>query len=57
MSDKMTRKDREVIFNWDAEFWTAFRDIRAKQITKSPLNKLIDTPVEILKAARALAKN
>ena len=57
MSDKMTRKDLEVIFNWHAEFSTAFKDIRAEQITKSPLNKLIDTPVEILKAARALAKN
>jgi hypothetical protein len=42
MSDHMKLEDLEAVFNWNAEFSTAFRDIRAEGIAKSPLLKVIE---------------
>jgi hypothetical protein len=58
MSDRMKREDLEAVFNWNAEFSTAFRDIRADGIAKSPLLKLIEalSPAESIKAINELAK-
>ena len=58
MSDHMKREDLEAVFNWNAEFSTAFRDIRAEGIAKSPLLKVIEalSPAESIKALNELAK-
>lgn len=56
MSDKMTREDLEVIFNWNTEFSTAFKDIKAEDITKSPVTRAIEAPVEAFKVATELWK-
>jgi hypothetical protein len=58
MSDTMKREDLEAVFNWNAEFSTAFRDIRAEGIAKSPLLKVIEalSPAESIKALNELAK-
>lgn len=55
-SDTMTREDLEVIFNWNTEFSTAFKDIKAENITKSPLTRVFETPAEIIKAMTEFLK-
>jgi hypothetical protein len=55
MSDRMTREDLEVVFNWNAEVATAFRDIHPENIAKSPLIKMVETLTSSLtESARAL---
>ena len=49
MSDRTTREDLEVIFNWNTEFSTAFKDIKAEEITKSPLTRAMEEPVKAFK--------
>ncbi|MGH8645411.1 MAG: hypothetical protein ACREX4_13495, partial [Gammaproteobacteria bacterium] len=49
MSDKMTREDLEAIFNWNTEFSTAFKDIKAEDITKSPITRMMESPGELSK--------
>ena len=56
MSDKMSREDLVAVFNWNAEFSTAFKDIQAENITKMPLSKAFETAVELSKTAADLAK-
>ncbi len=56
MSESMTREDLELVFNWNAEFSTAFKDIRADQVTKSPLTKMLETPVDTIKAFTELIR-
>jgi hypothetical protein len=58
MSDTMRREDLEAVFNWNAEFSTAFKDIRPDGIAKSPALKLIESvsPAELIKAVGELAK-
>ncbi|MGB2899104.1 MAG: hypothetical protein WBB89_07560 [Candidatus Acidiferrum sp.] len=46
----MTREDLVAVFNWNAEFSTAFKDIQAENITKSPLVRLIEQPGEAVKS-------
>ena len=48
-SEEMTRQDLEAVFNWTAEFSTAFKDIQPDQVTKSPLVRLIEQPGESAK--------
>lgn len=55
-SDTMTRDDLEVIFNWNTEFSTAFKDIKAEEIMKSPLTRVIEAPVEGVKVVLELLK-
>lgn len=55
-SDTMTRDDLEVIFNWNTEFSTAFKDIKAEDIMKSPLTRAIEAPVEGVKVMAELWK-
>jgi predicted nucleotide-binding protein (sugar kinase/HSP70/actin superfamily) len=43
MSHDLKRKDLEAIFDWNAEFSTAFRDIRAEDATKAPYLKVAET--------------
>jgi len=56
MSSEMTREDLELVFNWNAEFSTAFKDIKAENIAKTPVSKAMETAVEILKAVAELQK-
>jgi hypothetical protein len=56
MSDTMTRNDLEIIFNWNTEFSTAFKDITAEEITKSPLTRAFEEPVKGVKAVFELVK-
>lgn len=56
MSEKMTRDDLVAVFNWNAEFSTAFKDIQAENITKSPLTKIFELPVEFVKSTTELVK-
>jgi hypothetical protein len=49
MSDKLTREDLEAVFNWNGEYSSAFRDIKAEHVTKSPLMKLLETPADTLR--------
>ncbi len=56
MSGKMTREDLEAVFNWNADVATAFRDIRADLIAKAPVAKVLEAPVETLKATTELLK-
>jgi hypothetical protein len=56
MSQTMTREDLVAVFNWNAEFSTAFKDIQAENITKSPLVKAIEAPGELAKALGDLVK-
>jgi hypothetical protein len=51
MSDSMTREDLEKVFNWNAEFSTAFKDIQPENLTKSPTS-----PAELAKAVAELYK-
>jgi hypothetical protein len=57
MSDNLSREDLEAIFNWNAEFTTAFKDIRADDMSKSPLNsildKVTDIPAKVLDALKS----
>jgi hypothetical protein len=55
----MKREDLEAVFNWNAEFSTAFRDIRADGIAKSPLLKMIEalSPTESLKVLHEMMKS
>jgi len=57
MSGTMTREDLVAVFNWNAEFSTAFKDIQAENITKSPLVKLLETPGETLKYLSEMQKS
>ncbi len=56
MSEKMTREDLEAIFNWNAEFSTAFKDIRPEKVGKTPAMKVVETPVELMKSLTQMAK-
>jgi hypothetical protein len=56
-SDEMTREDLEAVFNWNAEFSTAFKDIQAENITKSPIVRLLETPTALLKSTAELVKS
>jgi len=61
MSKEMTREDLEAIFQWNAEFSTAFKDINASNIGQSPVIKALETVLkplsEVVKPlAEALAK-
>ncbi len=49
MSDCMKREDLEAVFNWNAEFSTAFKDIRPEQVTKSLLARALDVPKQVAK--------
>lgn len=49
MADRLRPKDLERAFMWNADFGTAFRDIRAEGIAKSPLSRLIDQPQQMMK--------
>lgn len=57
MSGTMTREDLELVFNWNAEFSTAFKDIQAETITKSPVSKVLETPADLIKAVAELRKS
>jgi len=46
---KVNFKDMEEAFKWNAEFKTAFKDIQADKITKSPLQSAIETPGKIIR--------
>jgi hypothetical protein len=56
-SDEMTREDLEAVFNWNAEFSTAFKDIQAENIMKSPIVRLLETPTALLKSSAELVKS
>jgi hypothetical protein len=56
MSEKMTREDLVAVFNWNAEFSTAFKDIQAENVAKSPLIKSMEVPAEVIKSINELAK-
>lgn len=49
-SQEMSREDLEAIFNWNAEFSTAFRDIRPENIGKHPLVRGLESTIDGLKA-------
>jgi len=55
-SDTMSREDLEMIFNWNTEFSTAFKDIKAEDITKSPWIRTIEAPIEVAKVLKELWK-
>jgi len=56
MSNEMKRADLEAVFNWNAEFSTAFKDIRTDSITQTPVTKGIEMPVDLVKSVGELVK-
>jgi hypothetical protein len=48
---EMSREDLEKVFNWNAEFTTAFRDIQTESVAKTPASRLADVPAEVAKTA------
>jgi hypothetical protein len=55
-SNEMTRDDLVAVFNWNAEFSTAFKDIHPENISKSPAAKITDAPVQMWKSGAETAK-
>jgi hypothetical protein len=50
MSEKMSREDLVAVFNWNAEFSTAFKDIQPDQMTKTAIIKAMEIPRDLVKA-------
>jgi hypothetical protein len=52
--DDITLDELEKAFQWNAEFSTAFKDINADKATKTIWSKLLEAPVDTLKAMTRL---
>jgi hypothetical protein len=50
MSEKMSREDLVAVFNWNAEFSTAFKDIQPDQMTKTAIIKAMEIPRDLVKS-------
>lgn len=55
-SDELNREDLEKAFNWNAEFSSAFKDIQADKVMRSPAMKAVETFPEMIRATAELLK-
>ena len=46
----------EDAFKWNTEFTTAFKDIQPDKISKTPLQKILELPTDVLKAINDYSK-